>query len=76
MKLSYENNTNAGIASVNIKGAGEYTGQAKKCFMIERISLDKVTVTGSPKYRYYKGEKSTPSPRMSTFTQTFILSAR
>lgn len=43
--VSYQNNTNAGTATVQICGAGAYSGNVKKTFQITRRSIDSSDIT-------------------------------
>ena len=58
--ISYLNNTNAGTATVTIKGTGNYTGTITKTFKIEPKSISKLTVKGIGT-KYYNGKKQTQS---------------
>lgn len=43
--LTYSNNTNAGTATVTVKGVGDYTGERVKTFLIQPKTLTDVMVT-------------------------------
>lgn len=38
--LSYENNINAGTATINVTGIGDYKGETEKSFVIEQADID------------------------------------
>lgn len=67
--LVYENNTNAGTASVSIKGIGNYSGQAKAQFTINPINIGKTTVS-SIGTQTYTGSALTPKPTITYGTKT------
>lgn len=60
--VSYSNNTNAGTATVTIRGMGNYLGTVKKTFTIIPIAASKLTATlSSTTYAYSQGGVKTPS---------------
>lgn len=54
-KLSYQNNTNAGTASVVITGMGPYTGTAKKNFKILQNDISGLAAVMGTSFAYEKG---------------------
>lgn len=50
--FSYENNTNAGTATVKITGKGNYTGTASKDFTINKIDQTAISFFGSKNITY------------------------
>lgn len=53
-KVSYKNNTNAGKATVVIKGKGNYTGTVKKTFTIKQATVSFSKTSASYKYAEIK----------------------
>jgi len=53
-KVSYKNNTNAGKATVVIKGKGNYTGTVKKTFTIKKAAVSFSKTSASYKYSTIK----------------------
>ena len=66
--VAYKNNTNAGTATVTIKGKGNFTGTITKTFAIKAASLAKAKVTASS--QTYSGKKLTPAPTVKLGTKT------
>lgn len=60
--VSYKNNTNAGTASVIIKGKGKYNSYVKKTFKIKKKSLAKAIVTLPASVYTCTGKAITPIP--------------
>lgn len=58
--LSYQNNVNAGTASVIITGRGNYTGSTTKTFTIAKRSISGATVSVAT--QTYTGRALTPKP--------------
>ena len=59
-KLSYEDNTDPGTATVIIEGLGNYTGFAEKTFQICAKDLSNLTVDPVPAQKYNEGEPVCP----------------
>ena len=60
-KISYSNNTEAGIATVKITGKGFYTGTITRTFTIYKRDISKTTITLSSTSFKYNGSKCAPS---------------
>lgn len=54
-KLGYQNNTNAGTATVVITGMGPYTGTAKKTFKILQNDISGIAAAMGTSFAYEKG---------------------
>lgn len=59
--VSYSNNINAGTATVNIEGKGNYTGTITKDFTIDKVSISSYSVTIKAADTTYTGYTITPS---------------
>nr|MCR4901358.1 leucine-rich repeat protein [Butyrivibrio sp.] len=59
--VSYENNINAGSATVIYTGIGGYTGTVKKTFKINGIAIKSATVSGISMSYSYNGEAIEPA---------------
>ena len=59
--VSYKNNKNAGTATVNIAGKGNYTGSKSATFKINKASIAKAKVT-CPASKVFTGSALTPVP--------------
>lgn len=57
--LSYENNTNAGTATVKAVGKNNYTGTLSQTFTIEKANISSCTITKIPE-QIYTGQALTP----------------
>ena len=62
--LSYKNNTNAGTASVIIKGVGNFTGSVTRTFIIKPVSLKDADVS-KVIHKIYTGSAFKPSPKVT-----------
>ena len=60
-ELSYQNNVNAGTATVKIIGIGNYTGTVKKTFTITPQEINEQDVSLSKKSYPYNGKSQKPS---------------
>lgn len=60
-KISYQNNVNAGTATVKITGIGSYTGTGKKTFTIVPQKINEKNVSLSKKSYLYNGKSQKPS---------------
>ena len=60
-KIEYKNNTNSGLASVYIRGKGNFQGSVYESFRINKRSLAKAMVTGI-KNKTYTGKAVTQNP--------------
>lgn len=58
--LEYSNNTNAGTATVTVKGTGLYDGTVEKTFTIGKLDLSKCTLSLSATTMAYDGNPKTP----------------
>lgn len=58
--LSYKNNTNAGTATIIVKGKGNYTGSDTKEFVIRECSLEELTIPEEI-YEAYTGKVIKPA---------------
>lgn len=63
-KLSYQNNSKAGTATVVISGMGEFTGTAKKTFKILRNDISGLTALMGTSFVYEKGGCK-PKPKIT-----------
>ena len=63
-KLSYQNNTKAGTATVVITGMGAYTGTAKKTFKILQNDISGLTAVMGTSFVYEKGGCK-PKPKVT-----------
>jgi hypothetical protein len=59
--VAYKDNTATGLASITIKGVGNYTGEITEEFVINGISLSDAKVTFNPVEYTYDGEAKTPT---------------
>ena len=59
--VSYENNINAGTATVTITGKGNYTGTVTKEFTIQPKSIEGMTIEGVADTYEYTGQPVTPT---------------
>ena len=66
---TYKNNTDAGTASVIIKGTGKYKGSTTCKFLISKKKVSTCTFT-IPKARVYTGSKLTPAITVKEGTKT------
>lgn len=64
--LSYENNTDAGAATVTASGMGDYTGSVSASFQIEPLAIGRATVSSVPQ-QTYSGKKLTPVPEVTYY---------
>ncbi len=62
--LKYENNTNAGTATITVKGTGNYTGTVEKTFEIKKATPT-LAITGVKQDATYTGERFS-----NTYVQT------
>ena len=62
--LTYQNNINAGTATLIIKGEGEYAGSMTKTFKINPKSLDGASITGIQD-KTFTGSKIVQSPKVT-----------
>ena len=67
--VSYKNNTNAGTATVTIKGKGNFNGSVNKTFTIKPASIAKAKITGL-KDQMYTGKAITQTPVVKLGTKT------
>ena len=67
--LSYQNNVNAGTATVTIRGAGNYTGTITEKFTIRPINIP-ASAVGSVANQSYTGKALTPKPTVKMGSTT------
>ena len=67
-ELSYENNVDAGTATVTLTGIGDFTGSKAVNFTINKASLSKATVT--VKAQTYTGKALKPAPTVKVGGRT------
>lgn len=60
-QVAYQDNINAGTATVTITGTGAYGGTITKTFKIKRKAVSKLKIS-SPKAQTYNGSPRTPQP--------------
>ena len=70
--LAYSNNTNAGKATITVKGKGNYSGVAVAYFTVKPASLAKATVTGIVS-KVYTGKALTQVPVVKLGEKTLKL---
>ena len=68
-KVTYENATNVGTATVTVKGKGNYTGSASTTFTITARSLGNATF-GTISEQTYTGSAITPEPTVTWIPAT------
>ena len=68
-KVTYENATNVGTATVTVKGKGNYTGSASATFTITARSLGDATF-GTISEQIYTGSAITPEPTVTWIPAT------
>ena len=68
-KVTYENSTNVGTATVTVKGKGNYTGSASTTFTITARSLGNATF-GTISEQTYTGSAITPEPTVTWIPAT------
>ena len=64
--LSYENNVNAGTATVNINGKGNYEGRVSKTFKITPLSISECTISTLTDW-IYNGKPRTQNNLLVTY---------
>ena len=70
--LSYENNVNAGEATIHIKGTGSFVGETEQCFWIDPADLSEIgaTLTLSQESFAYTGEEIKPTVTVKAYGKT------
>lgn len=72
-KVTYVNNKNAGTATVEVTGIGNYAGTVKENFTIKHASLNKCTVTVKGTTFYSNGSPITPDVVVKTAKGTTLI---
>ena len=67
--VAYKNNTNAGTATVTLRGKGNFTGTASRTFTIKPASVAGAKLSGL-KEQTYTGKALTPAPTVKLGTKT------
>ena len=70
--VTYGNNTNAGTASVYVKGQGNYTGAAATSFTIDPKLITGEMVSLDPSEYTYTGKAITPKPVVTVGDKTLV----
>ena len=70
--LSYENNINAGEATIHIKGIGSFVGETEQCFWIDPADLSEIgaTMTLDPQTAPYTGQDIEPKVTVTAYGKT------
>ncbi len=71
--VSYEDNTDAGTATVTITGVGNYAGTITKTFTINQRAIDDFSATLSTTSYTYDGKAKTPDITVKDVKKTLIL---
>lgn len=68
-KVTYENNTNAGIATYTVEGLGNYCGKVTKSFEIEKANISRVITAAPADQTFQASENKTEAELLAAITQ-------